>query len=80
MKAARTLQVGDYPVFEQLDLDIFSMDVGSSQFHMMLRQMQRDHGTISDKEMALAERIIGVRKPQESQRVKFNPFTGIYRK
>lgn len=78
--ASRLLNLENYPVFEKPDLDVFSMDPGSSQFHIMLRQMQRDHGMISDAEMALAERIAGPHAKNAQQRILFNPFTGTFRK
>jgi hypothetical protein len=81
-KQSRTIDFRDKPVFEQPDLEIMSMDVGCSQFHLMLRHMQRDHGVISDAEMALAEQVmagtlrctgINYHAP------RYNPFTGEFK-
>jgi hypothetical protein len=76
----RLLDVNNFPVFEKPDLDVFCTDVGSSQFHVMLRRMQRDHGMISDGEMAVAERAMAGALVCVQQRVMFNPFTGEFRR
>lgn len=80
--ASRTLDFREKPVFTEPDLEIMSTDVGCSQFHIMLRHMQRDHGMISDREMAIAERVMGgaLACVNPDRRVRYNPFTGHFDK
>lgn len=82
VRQSKTIPWQDYPVAEEPDLEIMSMDVGCSQFHIMLRHMQRDHGMISDNEMALAERVMNGRLAYlpDQHRVRYNPMTGHFDK
>lgn len=75
---ARVLDSNVYQVFEQPELELFSYDPGSSRFHLMLRQMQRDEGIISDKEMAIAERVVSGTIACSPHKIRYNPFTGAY--
>jgi len=76
---SRLLDANGFPVFEKPDLEVFAFSPTSADFHMMLRKMQRDQGSISDREMALAEKIAGP-SAQKSERTIFNPFTGEVRR
>lgn len=50
----------------------------SADFQMMLAQIRRDHGLLSDREMARLE-LQGTGQARQSRRI-FNPFTGEMRK
>ncbi len=48
-----------------------------AQYHLWLAQAQRDHGRISDKEMAKVEGVASI--PATRSRMLWNPFTGQFR-
>lgn len=75
---SRHLNVANYPVFEKPELEQFTFDVGCSQFHIMLRQMQRDMGMISDHEMGIAEHVMSgsLACVNDANQTLFNPLTG----
>jgi hypothetical protein len=76
MEPSRLLKHSNYPVHERLEG--ICMDPSNAQFHLWLRQMQRDHGVISDKEMAIAESVAA--PMAQRSRTIFNPFTGEIRR
>ena len=54
------------------------LDPSSAQVQLWLAQMKRDHGDMSGREMAAAERIA---QPQARRsRILYNPFTGEIRR
>lgn len=54
------------------------MEPTNADFQMMLAQIRRDHGLLSDREMAKLEvQVTG--QARQSRRI-FNPFTGELRK
>jgi hypothetical protein len=54
-----------------------SHDPSSAQFNLWLAQMKRDHGDLSDREMAGVEAIFSEAKKSKTM---YNPFTGEIRK
>lgn len=72
---SRLLDWRKYPVFEQLG---FVSHETNARFHMMLKEMQRDHNDISDREMCRSEMAIG--RQAKKARLMFNPFTGEFRR
>ena len=76
--------VGTIPVYENLDLAKGIVDGGtvfdpsSAQLQLWHAQAQRDQTIISDKELAVVERLAG--QTAGRSRSIYNPFTGEIRK
>ena len=76
--------VGTIPVYEDLDLAKGIADGGtvfdpsSAQLQLWHAQAQRDQTIISDKELAVVERLAG--QTAGRSRSIYNPFTGEIRK
>jgi len=62
------------PDVPDVPIEMVAFDVGTAAWQMYLAKARRDKGMISDKEMAVVERVAGpLAKRSYSM---FNPFTG----
>ena len=72
------LNADGIPVGETPDIERCCFAPSSAQFQLWLAQSRRDKGRISDKEMAVVERVAGALARKSI--AMFNPFTGEKRK
>jgi hypothetical protein len=66
------------PVPDRSGLILPNLDPNQAKLNLQLSRMQRDQGSLSDREMAKIEQILN---PQaKKSRTMYNPFTGELKK